>query len=69
MEVRDSTDVSHKDERLVIFIRQLSLDKFWSREPGILRGNLKIFKKMGMMDREELGLEDFFTSGNLPAKI
>ena len=69
MEVRDSTDVSHKDERLVIFIRQLSLDKFWSREPGILRGNLKIFKKMGMMDREELGLEYFFTSGNLPAKI
>ena len=54
MEVRDSTDGSHKYERLVIFIRRVSHDKFWSREPWILRGNLKVFKEMGMMDRDDL---------------
>ena len=61
MKGKDETDVSQKDKRLVINIRQSSLGAFWIRETRRVRDNLTILRKMGTMDREELGLEDWFS--------
>ena len=58
-----------KGERLIFSIRQASLDAFWSREPGTLRGDFTMLRNMGTMDREDLGLEDWFPSlGPYPLK-
>ena len=69
MKGREPTDVSVEYERLIIAVRQASLGEFWSRETGTIRGNLIMLRKMGMMDREELGLEDWFPRlGTYPLK-
>ena len=52
--------MSHKYERIIIAIRKASLESFWSIEPGRVRGNLKMWRKMVTMDREELVLEYWF---------
>ena len=44
----------------MITIWRASLDAFWSLEPGTLRRNLTILRKMGIMAKEELGLEGLF---------
>ena len=44
----------------MVNIWRVSLDEFWSREPGTVRVNLTIIKKMGMVDNEELVLEGYF---------
>ena len=50
---------SEKDKKLVISIRRASLDEFWSREPGTVRGNLTMLRDMVKMAKEEIGLEDW----------
>ena len=57
MRGRDLTNRSYKDEILIISISQASLDAFSNKEPGIVRGDLKMLRKMGTMVRENLGLE------------
>ena len=47
MKGRDLTEGSDKEEKLVMDIRRASLDAFWSREPGTVRGNLNMLRKMG----------------------
>ena len=59
MKGRYPTNWSNKYERLIIAIRQASMGAFWSREPGTVRGNLIMLRKLGMMAREDLGLEDW----------
>ena len=54
MKGKDETDVSQKDKRLVINIRQSSLGAFWIIETRRVRDNLTILRKMGTMDREEI---------------
>ena len=44
----------------MITIWRVSLDAFWSRYPGTVRGNITIMLNMGMMTKEELGLEGLF---------
>ena len=58
MKEREPTEESNKDKKFVISIRRASLDEFWSREPGTVRGDFTMLRKMGRMSREELGLED-----------
>ena len=60
MKGRDLIKGSNKDKKLIIDIRRVSLEAFWSREPGTVKGNLTIMRKMGMMDREDLGLGYWF---------
>ena len=55
MKGRDSTDGSNKDERLIIAIRRASLYAFCSIEPGMVRGDLTMLRKMETVDREDLG--------------
>ena len=45
------TNGRDKNERSIISIRQASLDAFWSRELGTLRGNLIMLRKMVTMAR------------------
>ena len=52
---RDPTDGSNKDERLIIAIRRASLYAFCSIEPGMVRGDLTMLRKMETVDREDLG--------------
>ena len=53
----------------MITIWRASLDAIWSREPGTLRINLTIMRKMGIMAKEELGLEGLFPPlGTYPLK-
>ena len=53
----------------MITIWRASLDAFWSRDPGRVSGNITIMIKMGMMAKEELGLECLFPPlGNYPLK-
>ena len=42
---------------LMIAIWRSSLDAFWSRYPGTVRGIITNMRKMGIMAKEELGLE------------
>ena len=66
---RDPTEGSNKDERLLIAVRQASLDAFCSRETGAVRGYLTMLRKIGKMSREEIGLEYWFRSlGAYPLK-
>ena len=44
----------------MITIWRESLDAFCSQDPGAVRGNPTILRKMGMMTKEELGLEGLF---------
>ena len=44
----------------MITIWRASLYAFWSQEPGTVKGNLTIMRNMGMMTKEELGLEGLF---------
>ena len=44
----------------MITIWRASLDAFCSQDPGAVRGNPTILRKMGMMTKEELGLEGLF---------
>ena len=47
-----------------------SLDTFWSRGPGTVRGNITILRKMVIMAKEELGLECLFPPlGTYPLKV
>ena len=59
MKGRDLTKGSDKDEKLVTDIRGSSLDEFWIREPGTVRGNVTMLRNIGNMAREDLGLEDW----------
>ena len=59
MKGRDPTEESKKYYILIIDISPEPLDTFWSRELGTVRGNLTMLRKMGIMVREELGLEDW----------
>ena len=54
MKGRDPTNLIQKYERLITFIRQASLESFWSRELGT------ILSKMVTRAIEELGLEYWF---------
>ena len=60
MKGRDPNDVSQEDDRWMISIRRKSTEAFCSREPGTVRDNLKMLRKMETMYREELGLEYWF---------
>ena len=51
MKERDPTERSNKDERLIISIKRVSLDAFWSIEPGMVRGDLTTLRKMVIMTR------------------
>ena len=44
----------------MITIWRASLDAFCSQDPGTVKGNPTIMRKMGMMTKEELGLEGLF---------
>ena len=44
----------------MITICRASLDAFCSQDPGAVRGNLTILRNMGIMTKEELGLEGLF---------
>ena len=48
----DPTKLSQEDERFMIAIRRTSLDAFWSREPGTVRRNLTMFRKVEEMAKE-----------------
>ena len=43
----------------MITIWRESLDAFCSQDPGTVKGNPTILRKMGMMTKEELGLDGF----------
>ena len=42
---------------LLMTIRRATLDEFWSREKGMVKGNLKMTKRLGTVAGDELGLE------------
>ena len=44
----------------MITIWRASLDDFWSQEPGTVRVNLTILRKVRITTKEELGLEGLF---------
>ena len=44
----------------MITIWRASLYAFWRQEPVTVKGNLTIMRNMGMMTKEELGLEGLF---------
>ena len=58
MKGRYTNSLIHEYNRLMITIWRASFSAYWIQEPGTLRGNLTILKKMGMMTKEKLGLED-----------
>ena len=60
MNVRYPTKLSQEDDRLMIAICWESLEKFWSRESGTMRGKLTILRKMRTMAKEELALDYWF---------
>ena len=60
MKGRDLIKGSNKDKKLIIDIRRVSLEAFWSREPGTVKGNFTIMSKMGKIAREDLGLGYWF---------
>ena len=50
-------------------IWRTSLDAFWSQEPGTVRVNITILRKVGIMTNEQLGLEVLFSPlGTYPLK-
>ena len=55
MKGRYTAEGSNRYEGLIITIRQASLDVFWSRKQGTVRGNLTMLRNMIMMSREEIG--------------
>ena len=51
----------------MIIIRRESLDKFWIWETVTVRGNLTMLKKLVIMAKSGLGLENWFTlMGTIP---
>ena len=57
---RDLVSLIQEDDTLLITIRRSSLDAFWSRGPGIVRGNITMLRRLGMVAKKELGLEYWF---------
>ena len=51
MKGRDPTEGIEKDKRLVIAISRASLDAFWIKEPGTVKGYFTMLRKMGTMAR------------------
>ena len=47
----DPTNARQEYERLMIAIKRASLHAFWSREPGTVRGDLTILRKVGSIAR------------------
>ena len=43
---------------LMSTIRRVTLDEFWSRETGTVKGNLTTAKRLRNLDSEELGLDE-----------
>ena len=43
--------------RLLVTIRRDTLDEYWSREPGTVKGNLTMVKRLGKVAGYELGME------------
>ena len=39
--------MSVKDGRLLVTIRRTTLDEFWSRDPGTVKGNFMTVKRLG----------------------
>ena len=54
---RDPDALSKKDMRLLAKIRRATLDTFWSRESGTVKGNLTIVKRLGKVESDELRME------------
>ena len=59
---RDPCDLSENDTRLLVATRRDNLDAFLSRKPGMIKGNLKMVKRSGHVNRDELGLETWLTN-------
>ena len=69
MKVMDLNSQRTEDQRLMINIRQEYLYTFWSRQPGTVRGNLNMLRKLGVIQREYLGLDYLFPPlGTYPLK-
>ena len=51
------THCQKKDGRLLVTIRRDTLDEIEIREPGTVKGNLMMVKRLGKMAGDELGLE------------
>ena len=69
MKGREPTDDIHKYYRSINAIRRTSLEEFWSREPGTVRGNLNMLRKMGERAMEDIELEYWFPLlGTYPLK-
>ena len=56
---RDLIEGRNKDEILIIYTSQASLDRFWSIELGTVRGIFTMLSNMGTMATEELRLRDW----------
>ena len=60
MKERDMESQRPEDEILMITIRRESLDNIWSQDPRTVTVNTTMLKKLGVPEREGLGLEDWF---------
>ena len=49
--------MSVKDERLLVTIRRGTLNEFWSRETGMVKGNLTMVNMLGVVMGNELVLK------------
>ena len=54
---RDPNSLADKYMRLMDAIRRETLDDFWSREPGTIKGNFTMVKRLRKVAREEMELD------------
>ena len=54
---RDPDVLSEKYMILLVIIRRDTLDEFLSMEPGTVKGNLTIVKRLGKVESDELRME------------
>ena len=57
IEGRDPDALIEKDVRLLVTIIRNTLDEFWRRDPGMVKGKLTTAKRLGKVAGGELGLE------------
>ena len=54
---RDPDALPEKDMRILVTTIRATLDEFWSREPGTVKGTLMMVKRLGKVAGKKLGLE------------
>ena len=59
MKGRSSEESNIKDKTLLETTRRVSLDAFWIRKPGTIKGNILMLRNMKGVDIRELVFEEW----------